>query len=252
MTASVFSLEGQIALVTGASRGIGLGIAQAMQKAGATVIGTATTQEGADRLNALLNTDGKSFALALDVKENQNIETLIQSIESKAGAQPSILINNAGITRDNLFMRMKDEEWDAIIDTNLTGVYKITRALIKGMIKARYGRIISIGSVVGSSGNAGQVNYAAAKAALGGFSRALAQEIASRNITVNVVAPGFIDTDMTRTLSEEQRSSLLERVPAKRLGSVEDIASAVLFLASKEASYITGSTLHVNGGLYMA
>lgn len=251
MTLPFFSLDNQVALVTGASRGIGLGIAQTLQKAGAFVIGTATTQEGADRLNTLLSAENKGFALPLDVKNPESIETLLQTIQDRTEQTPSILVNNAGITRDNLFMRMKDEEWNDIIDTNLTGVYRLTRALIKSMIKARYGRIISIGSVVGSSGNAGQANYAAAKAALGGFSRALAQEIGSRNITVNVVAPGFIDTDMTKALSEDQRKGLLDKVPVPRLGSPEDIASAVLFLASKEAGYVTGTTLHVNGGLYM-
>jgi 3-oxoacyl-[acyl-carrier protein] reductase len=252
MSHPLFSLNGQIALVTGASRGIGLGIAQTLQKAGAIVIGTATTEEGAHRLNDLLNVDGKSFALALNVKNPTSIEQLLETIQQRTSSTPSILVNNAGITRDNLFMRMKDEEWDEIIDTNLTGVYRLTRALIKSMIKARYGRIISIGSVVGSSGNAGQANYAAAKAALGGFSRALAQEIGSRNITVNVVAPGFIDTDMTKSLSDDQKAGLLGKVPAGRLGDPQDIAAAVLFLASKEAGYVTGTTLHVNGGLYMA
>jgi 3-oxoacyl-[acyl-carrier protein] reductase len=252
MSHPLFSLDGQIALVTGASRGIGLGIAQTLQKAGAIVIGTATTEEGAHRLNDLLNVDGKSFALALNVKNPTSIEQLLETIQQRTSSTPSILVNNAGITRDNLFMRMKDEEWDEIIDTNLTGVYRLTRALIKSMIKARYGRIISIGSVVGSSGNAGQANYAAAKAALGGFSRALAQEIGSRNITVNVVAPGFIDTDMTKSLSDDQKAGLLGKVPAGRLGDPQDIAAAVLFLASKEAGYVTGTTLHVNGGLYMA
>jgi 3-oxoacyl-[acyl-carrier protein] reductase len=248
----IFSLDGQLALVTGASRGIGLGIAQRLQSAGATVVGTATTEEGANRLSEILSHDGKSYAIALDVKNPEAIEHVLNTISTRSERAPSILVNNAGITRDNLLMRMKDEEWDSIIDTNLTGVYRVVRAVIKSMIKARYGRIINVGSVVGSSGNAGQTNYAAAKAALGGFSRALAQEVGSRNITVNVVAPGFIDTDMTKALSEEQRAALLGRVPSGRLGSVDDIASAVLYLASKEASYVTGTTLHVNGGLYMA
>ena len=245
-------LDGRVTLVTGATRGIGRAIAQRLAQDGATVIGTATTGEGAATIAAMLAETGNAgTGLALDVTDRDATDTVIKDIEARYGAI-AILVNNAGVTRDNLLLRMKDEEWDAILATNLTPVYRLSKAVMRGMMKARHGRIVNIGSVVGSSGNAGQANYAAAKAALIGFTKSLAQEVGSRNITVNCVSPGFIDTDMTRGLGDAARDALLSRVPLGRLGSPDDIAHAVAFLASPRAGYITGATLHVNGGLYMA
>ncbi|HTS23313.1 MAG TPA: 3-oxoacyl-ACP reductase FabG [Casimicrobiaceae bacterium] len=244
--------DGQVALVTGASRGIGKAIAIALARAGASVVGTSTTDAGAASIGAYLGEAGhRGEGLRLDVTDGPAIEPAIAGIAERVG-EVAILVNNAGITRDNLLLRMKDEEWDAIIDTDLKSVYRLSKAVLRGMMKARRGRIVNVGSVVGASGNAGQTNYAAAKAALIGFTKSLAQEIGSRNITVNCVAPGFIDTDMTRALAEAQRAKLTERIPLGRLGTPEDVAHAVRFLASPEAGYITGATLHVNGGLYMA
>ena len=244
-------LEGQVALVTGATRGIGRAIATALANAGACVIGTATTDEGAQTItDALRQIDGKSEGIRLDVRDNAAIESSIKDIEARRGAV-TILVNNAGITRDNLLVRMKDDDWDAIVATNLTPAYRLAKAVLRGMMKARRGRIIQIGSVVGSSGNAGQVNYAAAKAGLVGFTKSLALEVASRDITVNCVAPGFIDTDMTQSMGQPQRDALLARIPLGRLGTPDDVANAVLFLASPRAGYITGATLHVNGGMLM-
>jgi 3-oxoacyl-[acyl-carrier protein] reductase len=244
-------LENEIALVTGASRGIGMSIAIELGKQGATVVGTATSEKGAESISAYLSENGiKGKGLVLDVTESDSIPEFIAAV-TKEYAHPPILVNNAGITRDNLLMRMKDEEWDAIIDTNLSSVYRLSKACLRGMMKARHGRIISISSVVGVSGNAGQTNYSAAKAGLIGFSKSLAREIGSRGITVNTVAPGFIDTDMTRELPDEQKGVLLQQIPLNRLGSPEEIAHAVAFLASPMAGYITGETLHVNGGMYM-
>jgi len=245
-------LDGQIALVTGATRGIGKAIALELARQGASVVGTSTTDAGAAAISAYLREAGaRGEGIRLDVTDAASIEVARSSIAERLG-EVAILINNAGITRDNLLLRMKDDEWDAIMDTNLKSVYRLSKAVLRGMMKARHGRIVNIGSVVGVSGNAGQVNYAAAKAALIGFSKSLAQEIGSRNITVNCVAPGFIDTDMTRSLTDAQRQKLIERIPLGRLGLPEDVAHAVAFLASREAGYITGATLHVNGGLYMA
>ncbi|WP_353153018.1 3-oxoacyl-ACP reductase FabG [Herminiimonas fonticola] len=241
-------LAGQVALVTGASRGIGRAIAQALAKQGVKVIGTATSESGAAAISEYLADGGKG--VVLDVNDAARSVALIDEIQKEFGTV-TILVNNAGITQDQLAMRMKDEEWDSVIATNLTSVGRLSRAVLRGMMKAKHGRIINITSVVGSAGNAGQMNYAAAKAGVAGMSRALAREIGSRNITVNCVAPGFIDTDMTKTLSEQQISALLQQVPLGRLGVPEDIAAAVSFLASPQASYITGTTLHVNGGMYM-
>jgi 3-oxoacyl-[acyl-carrier protein] reductase len=241
-----------IALVTGATRGIGAAIARALAAAGNTVVGTATTDEGAAKIAAALAAAGhRGTGLRLDVTDAAAVDAAIADVEARFGPI-TILVNNAGITRDNLLLRMKDEEWDAIMATNLKPAYRLAKAVLRGMMKARRGRIIQIGSVVGTSGNPGQVNYAAAKAALVGFTKSLAQEVGSRNITVNCVAPGFIDTDMTRALSDTQRQALLERIPLGRLGTPDDIAAAVAFLASPAAGYITGATLHVNGGMYMA
>lgn len=245
-------LDGQIALVTGASRGIGQAVALELGKQGATVVGTATSQAGADNISGYLSQAGiKGVGLALNVKDPAQIEQVLQAIRAQFG-EISILVNNAGITRDNLLMRMKEEEWDDIMDTNLKSVFRLSQAVLRAMMKARYGRIISIASVVGTMGNAGQTNYAAAKAAIIGFSKSLAREVGSRNITVNCVAPGFIDTDMTRALSEEQRNDLLGHIPLGRLGTVQDIAASVAFLASPQAGYVTGTTMHVNGGMYMS
>ena len=245
-------LDGQTALVTGATRGIGKAIALELARAGANVVGTSTTDAGAAAISAYLREAGaRGEGMRLDVTDAASIEPAITGVATRAG-EITILINNAGITRDNLLLRMKDDEWDAIMDTNLKSAYRLSKAVLRGMMKARHGRIVNIGSVVGVSGNAGQANYAAAKAALIGFSKSLAQEIGSRNITVNCVAPGFIDTDMTRALTDAQRQKLIERIPLGRLGLPEDVAHAVVFLASQEAGYITGATLHVNGGLYMA
>jgi 3-oxoacyl-[acyl-carrier protein] reductase len=244
-------LDGQTALVTGATRGIGKAIALALGRAGATVIGTATTDGGAASITKYLGEAGaRGEGIRLDVTESAAIETALGGVVQRFG-EIVILVNNAGITRDNLLLRMKEEEWDAIMDTNLKAAYRLSKAVLRGMMKARHGRIVNIGSVVGTSGNAGQTNYAAAKAALVGFTKSLAQEVGSRNITVNCVAPGFIDTDMTRALPDAQREKLIERIPLGRLGSPEDVAHAVAFLASREAGYITGATLHVNGGMYM-
>ncbi len=246
-------LQGQIALVTGASRGIGQAIAIELARKGAVVIGTATTQYGADAITASLTTVRPDCGrgAVLDVNNAAACTALIDSMQKEFGGV-SILVNNAGITADQLAMRMKEEEWDAVIATNLTAVGRLARAVLRGMMKAKAGRIINITSVVGSAGNAGQMNYAAAKAGVAGMSRALAREIGSRNITVNCVAPGFIDTDMTKALSEQQITQLQQQIPLGRLGQPQDIAEAVAFLASPRASYITGTTLHVNGGMYMS
>ena len=241
-----------VALVTGASRGIGQAILHALARAGMQVIGTATSDAGAESISAALKAAGLNGRGArLDVRDAAAVDALLADIEAKEGAL-TVLVNNAGVTRDNLLMRMKDEEWDEILATNLTPVFRLSKAVIRPMMKARYGRIINITSVVGHAGNAGQTNYSAAKAAVAGFSKSLAREVGSRGITVNCVAPGFIDTDMTRALSDAQREGLLGNIPAGRLGQVDDIAAAVAFLASPAAGYITGETLHVNGGMFMA
>ncbi|HED15453.1 MAG TPA: 3-oxoacyl-ACP reductase FabG [Gammaproteobacteria bacterium] len=247
----IATLDNSIALVTGASRGIGQAIALKLGAEGATVIGTATSQAGADAISAVLkeaNINGTG--MVLDVKDDENVSSLIKAVTEQFGA-PAILVNNAGITRDNLLMRMKEDEWQSIIDTNLTSVYRMSKACMRGMMKARQGRIINIASVVGVSGNPGQTNYAASKAGMIGFAKSLAREVGSRNITVNTVAPGFIDTDMTRELSDEQRTALKAQIPLNRLGDPADIANAVVFLASPQAAYITGETIHVNGGMLM-
>jgi 3-oxoacyl-[acyl-carrier protein] reductase len=248
---SAKELDNEIALVTGASRGIGLAIALELGRQGATIIGTATSNDGAGKISEALKAQGiKGQGLVLNVTDQGSIDTALTEIQNAWGA-PSILINNAGITRDNLLMRMKDEEWDTILDTNLKSIFRMSKAVVRGMTKARKGRIISISSIVGSIGNAGQCNYAAAKAGVVGFTKSLAHEVGSRHITVNAVAPGFIDTDMTRALTEAQRAALLAHIPLGRLGQAEDIAHAVAFLASSRAAYVTGTTLHVNGGMYM-
>jgi 3-oxoacyl-[acyl-carrier protein] reductase len=245
-------LQGQIALVTGASRGIGAAIAQELGKQGATVIGTATSAGGAEQItNALKEAKVKGAGMALDVNDTAQIEAVLKDIADQYGPI-SILVNNAGITKDMLLMRMTEEDWDSVLSTNLKSVFRLSQAVLRPMMKARYGRIISISSVVGHMGNAGQANYAAAKAGMAGFSKSLAREVGSRNITVNCVAPGFIDTDMTRALTEEQRNGLLQHIPLARLGAPQDIAAAVSFLASPGAGYITGETIHVNGGMNMA
>ncbi|HAQ72570.1 3-oxoacyl-ACP reductase FabG [Stutzerimonas nitrititolerans] len=246
------SLQGKVALVTGASRGIGQAIALELGRQGAIVIGTATSPSGAERIAETLRDNGVQGAgLVLDVTSDESVATTLEHIQQHLG-QPAILVNNAGIARDNLMLRMKDDEWHDVIDTNLSSLYRLTKGVLRGMTKARWGRIISIGSVVGAMGNAGQVNYAAAKAGLEGFSRALAREVGSRGITVNAVAPGFIDTDMTRELPEAQRDALLGQIPLGRLGQAEEIAKVVAFLASDGASYVTGATVPVNGGMYMS
>ena len=245
------NLEGKVAIVTGASRGIGAAIADTLAAAGAKVAGTATTEAGAAAISERLQgISSESRGFVLDVNEADGAATLVKAVNDELGA-PTILVNNAGITRDQILMRMKDEDWDSIMDTNLRSVFRLSKACLRGMMKARGGRIISIASVVGATGNPGQSNYAAAKAGMVGFSKSLAREIASRNITVNVVAPGFIDTDMTQALDEKQRESLMTDIPLQRLGEPEDIAASVLFLASEQGGYITGQTLHVNGGMYM-
>lgn len=244
-------LQNQIALVTGASRGIGQAIALNLGRQGATVIATATSDEGAARISAYLQEAGvKGQGMVLNVTDLEQVKAVIAAIEAQYGAV-SILVNNAGITRDNVFMRMKDDEWEDIMDTNLRSAFWLSRAVIRSMMKARAGRIINIASVIGVVGNPGQANYAAAKAGLIGFTRSLAREVGSRNITVNCVAPGFIDTDMTRNLPEDYKEKLLEQIALGRLGSVEDIAGSVSFLAGPQGAYITGNTLHVNGGMYM-
>lgn len=242
------SLIDKVAMVTGASRGIGKAIALRLAEEGATLIGTATTEEGAKRITDYLKEKGfKGQGVMMDISQNESIEAAFSKLKDQA---PAILVNNAGLTKDNLFLRMKETEWSQVIQTNLTGAYFVIQACIKSMVKARYGRIINISSVVGSMGNAGQVNYAAAKAGLFGLTKSLARELGSRGITVNSVAPGFIDTDMTRELSEAHRTHLLEQIPLARIGTPEDIAEAVLFLVTK-GNYITGETLHVNGGMFM-
>jgi 3-oxoacyl-[acyl-carrier protein] reductase len=245
-------LTDQIALVTGASRGIGQAIALALGAEQAIVIGTATSQAGADSISATLEASGiKGSGLVLNVADSQSVGDCIKQVAELYGA-PDILVNNAGITRDNLLMIMKDEQWDEIINTNLSSVFRMSKAVIRAMMKKRSGRIINVSSVVGATGNPGQTNYAASKAGLVGFSKSLAREIGSRSITVNTVAPGFIDTDMTRELAEEQRKALTAQIPLGRLGSADEVAAAVVFLASPAAAYITGETIHVNGGMYMA
>ncbi len=245
------SLENEIALVTGASRGIGAAIADKLAQAGATVIGTATSEKGAEAISERMQSAGyKGKGMVLNVSDQASIDALMEAITSEYGA-PGILVNNAGITRDNLLMRMKDEEWEAIINTNLTSVFRLSKAVLRGMMKARKGRVISISSVVGATGNAGQTNYAAAKAGIHGFTRSMAREVGSRGITVNAIAPGFIETDMTNELPEAQRKQLVDNIPLQHLGQPEDIANAVLFLAGESGRYITGETLHVNGGMYM-
>ncbi|MEB3735622.1 3-oxoacyl-ACP reductase FabG [Halopseudomonas pachastrellae] len=245
------SLEGKVALVTGASRGIGQAIAHALAAQGAVVVGTATSDQGAQAIGEKLAAAGyKGAGMRLDVRDPESVAAVLAAITESYGA-PAILVNNAGITADNLLMRMKDDEWDDVIGTNLSSVYRLSKAVLRGMTKGRWGRIINISSVVAGMGNAGQSNYAAAKAGMEGFTRALAREVGSRAITVNAVAPGFIDTDMTRALNDSQRSVMLEQIPLARLGQAEEIAAAVAFLASESAGYITGATLPVNGGMYM-
>ncbi|WPO98756.1 3-oxoacyl-ACP reductase FabG [Pseudomonas sp. HR96] len=245
------SLQGKVALVTGASRGIGQAIALELGRLGATVIGTATSAAGAERIAATLKEHGVTgTGLALNVCDEASVSAALAAIQEQFGA-PAILVNNAGITRDNLMMRMKDDEWNDVIDTNLNSLFRLSKGVLRGMTKARWGRIISIGSVVGAMGNGGQVNYAAAKAGLEGFSRALAREVGVRGVTVNSVTPGFIDTDMTRELPQAQREALLTQIPLGRLGQAEEIAQVVAFLASEGAGYVTGATIPVNGGMYM-
>lgn len=244
-------LGNDIALVTGASRGIGAAIAEALGKAGARVVGTATSQAGADRITEHFRSAGiDGTGMVLDVTDPDSVESLVKDVREHFG-DVTLLVNNAGVTRDQLLMRMKEEDWDVILDTNLKSVYRMSKAVLRGMMKARRGRIVSIASVVGVTGNPGQSNYAAAKAGIMGFSKSLAREVGARGITVNVVAPGFIDTDMTRELSDDQRQTLTDQIPLSRLGAPEDIAAAVVFLASPGGAYITGETLHVNGGMYM-
>lgn len=242
-------LDGKIALVTGASRGIGKAIATQLAQQGATVIGTATSENGAQAISDYLcEFDGKGFAL--NVTDKESVDATLKAINEAFGSI-DILVNNAGITRDNLLMRMKDDEWQDIIDTNLTSIFTLSKAVLRGMMKKRCGRIVNIGSVVGSAGNAGQANYAAAKAGVIGFSKSMAREVASRGITINVVAPGFIDTDMTKSLTDDQKEAIFKDIPANRLGAPDEIAATVAFLVSDGAAYITGETIHVNGGMYM-
>lgn len=245
----MFQLTEKVALVTGASRGIGKAIALQLAQLGATVVGTATSAKGADAISEYLQEFGGK-GLCLNVTDKGSLEAGLTQIKDDFGGV-DILVNNAGITRDNLLMRMKDDEWQDIIDTNLTSIFNLSKAVLRGMMKKRHGRIVNVGSVVGSSGNAGQANYAAAKAGVIGFSKSMAREVASRGITVNVVAPGFIDTDMTKALNDEQREAIFKDIPADRLGKPEEIAATVAFLVSDNAAYITGETIHVNGGMYM-
>lgn len=244
-------LEGKIALVTGASRGIGKAIADMLGEQGATVVGTATSAAGADAITERFNNAGiKGQGMCLDVADGASVDAVIKAIDEQYGAV-TVLVNNAGVTRDTLLMRMKSDDWDAVLNTNLSSVYRVSKACLRAMMKAKTGRIINIASVVGASGNAGQTNYAAAKAGMVGFSKSLAQEVGSRGVTVNAVAPGFIDTDMTRELPDAQREALLGSIPLGRLGKPEEIAAVVAFLASDAGAYITGETIHVNGGMYM-
>lgn len=246
------TLENEVALVTGASRGIGEAIARVLGEAGAVVIGTATSNKGAEGIGATLEGKGiRGAGRVLDVTDADSVDAIVKGINEEFGA-PTILVNNAGITRDNLLMRMKDDEWNDVIQTNLTSAFRMSKACLRGMMKARHGRIITITSIIGATGNPGQANYAASKAGVIGFTKSLAREVGSRGITANTVAPGFIDTDMTRALPEEQRAALLGQIALGRLGDVDDIAQAVAFLASPAAAYITGETLHVNGGMYMS
>ncbi len=242
------NLTGEIALVTGASRGIGQGIALKLAQAGAFVIGTATSENGAENITKFLTTEHTGIGKVLDISSADSINNLIKELDK----MPSILVNNAAITRDTLLMRMKDEDWNAVVNANLTGVYRLSKACLRAMMKAKHGRIITATSVVGFTGNAGQTNYSATKAGVIAFSKSLAREVGSRGITVNTIAPGFIATDMTRDLPEQQKDALLKQIPLNRVGVAEDIANAVVFLASEAASYITGETLHINGGMYMA
>lgn len=245
------TLDGRVALVTGASRGIGKAIAEALIKTGATVIGTATTPAGAEKITAYIKEAGNNGGgVVLNVADSESVTATIKDISTDFGA-PTILVNNAGITRDNIMLRMKEEEWDDVINTNLTSLYRVTKACLRGMTKARWGRIINISSVVGAMGNAGQGNYAAAKAGLEGYTRSLAREFGSRNITANAVAPGFIETDMTKDLPEENKQLMLTQIPSGRLGQPEEIAATVAFLASESAAYVTGAVIPVNGGMYM-
>lgn len=247
----MLNLTDKVCLVTGATRGIGKSIAQKLGAQGAIVIGTATSDAGAESISKALSDAGiKGEGMTLNVSDGDSVDAVLNAITEKFGAI-AVLVNNAGITRDNLLMRMKEEEWDDIMTTNLKSVYRLSKGVLRGMMKGRYGRIINITSVVGVSGNAGQANYAAAKAGVIGFTKSLAQEIASRGITVNAIAPGFINTDMTQALNEDQVAKMTANIPANRLGEPEDIANAVIFLASEESSYITGTTVHVNGGMYM-
>lgn len=242
------TLSGEVALVTGASRGIGAAIAAALAASGATVVGTATSQAGADGISERLGNKGRG--IVLNISGDESVQAALKNIQGEEGS-PTIVVNNAGITKDNLLMRMKQDEWDDVLATNLTGLYRVSKACLRGMMKAKKGRIINIASVIAVMGNAGQSNYAASKAGMIGFSKSLAREIGSRNITVNVVAPGFIDTDMTKVLPDDQRQAMLDQVPLGRLGAGSDIADAVLYLASAAGGYITGETLHVNGGMVM-
>ena len=244
-------LNNRIALVTGASRGIGSGIALALGRAGATVIGTATTEQGAEKITSALQSEKiNGMGMVLNVTSPESVANVITTIKEKFGAI-QILVNNAAVTRDNLFMRMKDDEWSEVLETDLSSIFRLSKACVRDMIKARWGRIINIGSVVGTTGNPGQANYSAAKAGVIGFSKTIALEVGSRDITVNTVSPGFIATDMTNVLNDEQRDAIFQRIPMQKLGTIDDIASAVIFLASDHAGYITGQTLHVNGGMYM-
>jgi len=244
--------DNDLVLITGASRGIGRAIAEAFGTGGATVVGTATSENGAEKITEYFSQQGiKGRGLCLDVSDSASVDEVMKSIKDEFGA-PTVLVNNAGITRDNLLMRMKEDEWENVINTNLSSIYRMSKACLRAMMKARRGRIINIASVVGSSGNAGQTNYSAAKAGMLGFTRSLAQEVGSRGITVNSVAPGFIKTDMTDELDDKQRAALITHIPLNRMGEAKDIAAAVAFLASDAAAYITGETLHVNGGMYMS